>query len=271
MCGTSTFLRLYTRNKRLLPQMFQSLRAVVAGAEKLDPTVREDFETKFHVSVLEGYGSTETTPVASTNLPDHLDTDWWTLQVGHKQGTVGMALPGSTFRIVDPDTLETLSVGEDGLILIGGTQIMQGYLNNPEKTAEVVVELDGLRWYKSGDKGHLDEDGFLTIVDRYSRFAKLGGEMVSLGAIETEIRTRLQQPDLALVAVNLPDAKKGEKVVLLTEGDMSSTEIKQALLDAGMTGLMLPAEFYQVDEVPMLGSGKTDFSSAKKLAQQLSV
>ncbi|MCP4596404.1 acyl-[ACP]--phospholipid O-acyltransferase [Neptuniibacter sp.] len=269
MCATSTFMRLYAKNKRVHPLMFSSLRAVVAGAEKLDPNVRDSFERKFHVPVVEGYGSTETTPVASTNLPDSLDTDWWTVQVGNKPGTVGLALPGSTFRIVDPDTLEELPVGEDGLILIGGTQIMKGYLNNPDKTADVVVELDGLRWYKSGDKGHLDEDGFLTIVDRYSRFAKLGGEMISLTSVEGKVREILQQPELPLVAVNLPDEKKGEKVILLLETESDTGEIRQGLISGGMPALMVPSEIFAVESVPLLGSGKTDFCTAKNLALSL--
>lgn len=267
MCATSTFMRLYARNKRVHPLMFSSLRTVVAGAEKLDANVRELFESKFHVPVVEGYGSTETTPVASTNLPDSLDTDWWTLQVGNKPGTVGMALPGSTFRIVDPDTLEELPTGEDGLILIGGTQIMQGYLNNPEKTEAAVVEMDGLRWYLSGDKGHVDEDGFLTIVDRYSRFAKIGGEMVSLTSVEGQVRELLQQPKLPLVAVNLPDEKKGEKIILLIEGEHDVAAVRNQLLEGGMATLTLPAEIHVVPEVPVLGSGKTDFCGAKSLAE----
>jgi len=268
MCATSTFLRLYTRNKRVHPLMFQSLRAVVAGAEKLDSAVREGFEKKYHVPVVEGYGSTETTPVASTNLPDALDTDWWTVQVGNKPGTVGMALPGSTFRIVDPETLDELPIGEDGLILIGGTQIMQGYLNNPEKTAEVVVEMDGIRWYKSGDKGHLDEDGFLTIVDRYSRFAKLGGEMVSLTAIEGEVRRILELTEQPLVAVNLPDLKKGEKVILLIEG-IDVDDVRDRLVKGGMAPMMIPADVYNVEAVPVLGSGKTNFSAAREMAEAM--
>ncbi|MGH1430486.1 MAG: acyl-[ACP]--phospholipid O-acyltransferase [Neptuniibacter sp.] len=270
MCATSTFLRMYTRNKKVLPMMFTSLRAVVAGAEKLDQTVRDSFEAKFHVPVVEGYGSTETTPVASTNLPDYLDTDWWQVQVGNKPGTVGMALPGSTFRIVDPETLEELPIGEDGLILIGGTQIMQGYLNQPEKTASVVVEMDGLRWYKSGDKGHLDEDGFLTIVDRFSRFAKIGGEMVSLSSVESEVRKILNQPELPLVAVNLSDLKKGEKIILLMQSEENTEGLRQQLITGGMPALSLPTEIYQVPEVPLLGSGKTDFFNAKLMAEKLS-
>ncbi len=270
ICATSTFLRLYTRSKHLHPLMFDSLRVAVAGAERLDSKVQQAFEQKFRVPVMEGYGSTETTPVASVNLPDHLSTQGWFLQVGSREGTVGLALPGSTFRIVDPDTLEELPTGEDGLILIGGTQIMKGYLNNPDKTAEVIVELDGLRWYKSGDKGHLDKDGFLTIVDRYSRFAKLGGEMVSLGAVEQAIHRVLDDEDAQLVAINLPDEKKGEKVVLLLNAAIEPAQLREQLVVGGIAPLMLPAEIHPVTEVPLLGSGKTNFPAAREMALQLS-
>ena len=269
MFATSTFLRIYTRNRKLHPLMFESLRVAVAGAEKLDPQVRQAFESKFHVPIVEGYGCTETTPVAAVNLPDVMNTAWWTVQVGNKPGTVGMALPGSTARVVDPETLEDLPTGEDGLILIGGSQIMKGYLNDPDKTAQAVFEQDGIRWYKTGDKGHVDEDGFITIVDRYSRFAKLGGEMVSLTAVEQSVRKCLQAPELPLVAVNMPDAKKGEKVVLLVEGELEPGEMRQQLVDGGMAALMLPAEIHPVAQVPVLGSGKTDFANSRKLALSL--
>ncbi|MDO6454843.1 acyl-[ACP]--phospholipid O-acyltransferase [Neptunomonas phycophila] len=264
--GTSTFFRLYSRNKKLLPEMFRSLRITVSGAEKLQPEVREQFELRFKTEIVEGYGCTETTPVAGVNLPDYLDTQWWRLQKGNKAGTIGMALPGSMFRVVDPDTLETLPTGEAGLILIGGTQIMKGYLNNPEKTQDVIVLRDGVRWYKSGDKGWLDEDGFLTIVDRYSRFAKLGGEMVGLSDIEARAKKALALPETPMVAVNLPDSKKGEKVVLLIEGEGDSSEARKRMVDSGMPGLMIPSSIYFVESVPVLGSGKTDFGAAKKMA-----
>ncbi|WP_290703128.1 acyl-[ACP]--phospholipid O-acyltransferase [Amphritea sp.] len=269
ICATSTFLRLYTRSRKLHPLMFESLRVVVAGAERLDPVVQGAFESRFRVPVVEGYGSTETTPVASVNLPDYLSVDGWFLQEGTRKGTVGLSLPGSTFRIVDPDSLEELPTGQDGLILIGGTQIMQGYLNNAEKTASVIVEMDGLRWYKSGDKGHLDEDGFLTIIDRYSRFAKLGGEMVSLGAVELEIRQYLQGEEAGLVAINLPDEKKGEKVVLLVDADIDPESFRSYLMAQGIAPLMLPTQVFRVDTIPLLGSGKTNYPEARSIAERL--
>lgn len=267
LCGTSTFLGIYMRNKRLHPLMFDSLRVVVAGAEKLSPAIKTGFEARFKVPVLEGYGCTETTPVASVNLPDYLDTRWWNVQTGERLGTVGMALPGSMFRIVDPDTLEPLPVGEDGLILLGGSQIMKGYLNNAVMTAEAVHEQDGLRWYKTGDKGHLDADGFLTIVDRYSRFAKIGGEMLSLSAVEVALGEALGYQEQPLAAVAVPDKKKGERIVLLIEEP--AEPVSRALRKAEIPALYRPSLVVQVEKIPVLGSGKTDLAAAKRLALDL--
>jgi acyl-[acyl-carrier-protein]-phospholipid O-acyltransferase / long-chain-fatty-acid--[acyl-carrier-protein] ligase len=266
LCSTSTFLRLYIRNQRVHPLMLQSVRIVVAGAERLAPEVREAFALKFNKPIYEGYGATETTPVASVNVPDTLETSTWKIQSGSRPGTVGLPLPGTSFRIVDPETLEILPPGEDGLILIGGVQVMKGYLKDPEKTADVVVELDGQRWYKTGDKGHLDADGFLTIVDRYSRFAKLGGEMISLGAVEDQVRRILGQPELELAAVNLPDERKGERVLLLVAGEVDAEGLRKRLLEAGMNPLSIPSDVIRVEAIPKLGSGKTDFGAVKRLA-----
>ncbi len=264
--GTSTFLRLYSMNKKVHPLMLRSLRMVIAGAERLNPDTRTAFTLKFNKEILEGYGTTETSPVASVNIPDELDTNYWKVQKGNKPGTVGMPLPGTSFRIVDPSTLEELETGEDGLILIGGPQVMKGYLHDEIKTAEVVELIDGKHWYRSGDKGHLDSDGFLIIVDRYSRFAKLGGEMVSLSAVEETIRQALGNSDLELVAVNIPDDKKGEKVILLIANEISPKDIKKKLIEAEMNPLMIPAKFTNVNAVPKLGSGKTDFATSKRVA-----
>jgi acyl-[acyl-carrier-protein]-phospholipid O-acyltransferase/long-chain-fatty-acid--[acyl-carrier-protein] ligase len=265
LCGTSTFLRLYERNRRVHPLMLDSLRIVVAGAERLSPEVREAFSLKFGKPIYEGYGTTETTPVASVNLPDRLDPDRWKVQVGSKSGTVGMPLPGTAFRIVDPDTLAALPAEEDGLILIGGVQVMKGYLNDAARTSESIVELDGQRWYKTGDKGHLDVDGFLTIVDRYSRFAKIGGEMVSLSVVEQQARLAIADDDAELVAVSVPDAKKGDRIVLLTNAEIVTEALRDRLLERQCNPLTIPAQVMSIDSVPTLGSGKTDFSTAKKL------
>jgi acyl-[acyl-carrier-protein]-phospholipid O-acyltransferase/long-chain-fatty-acid--[acyl-carrier-protein] ligase len=266
--ATATFFRLYARNKKIHPLMFEKLRMVIAGAEKLPLEIRQLFKERFGKEIYEGYGATETTPVASCNIHDAIVPDTYHVQVGQKIGTVGMAIPGSAFMIVDPESFEPLPIGEDGMILIGGTQVMKGYLGDPEKTASVIKEIDGIRWYISGDKGHLDKDGFLTIVDRYSRFAKIGGEMVSLGLVETEINKIIdEESQIAVTAI--PDAKKGERLVLLLEGKKDLEELKAEVRELGLNPLYVPSSYFKVDEVPKLGTGKADFKGAKRLAMEL--
>jgi len=269
LLATATFLRLYTRNRKLTPLMLNNIRMVIAGAEKLPIEIRDEFKKKFGLEIYEGYGATETTPVASGNMPDVLMMDSWKPQVGQKIGTVGLPLPGSAFRIVDPESYETLATGEEGMILIGGTQIMKGYIGDPEKTASVIKVIDSIRWYVTGDKGRLDEDGFLTIVDRYSRFAKVAGEMVSLGLVEGEVRKILGEEDQISVSA-LPDEKKGEKLVLLIEGEMEIDTLKEKIKSLEMNPLFVPSEYFKVEELPKLGTGKADFKGAKKLALKLS-
>jgi len=228
--------------------------------------VRSAFKAKFGLDVHEGYGTTETTPVAGVNLPDVLVPDHWLVQQGNKMGTVGLPLPGSTFRIVDPETCEELPTGEAGLILIGGLQIMRGYLNDDAKTNEVIMERDGIRWYKSGDKGRVDEDGFLTILGRYSRFAKIGGEMISLGAIEEAVERVIEDEGIEIAAVALPDEKKGEKVALLVSGEKDPSLLKQKLMEHKVSPLMLPDVIIEVEAIPKLGTGKKDLSKVKAMA-----
>ena len=170
LLGTSGFFDRYAKDEALQPLMFKSLRLVVSGVEPLTDEVQKDFKLKFSKTILEGYGATETAPVASVNLPDVLDTSYWKVQLGSKQGTVGMPLPGASFKVIDADSLEELPIGEHGMILIGGPQVMLGYLNDPVKTAQAIYEADGIRWFVSGDIGYLDEDGFLTVTQQYSRF-----------------------------------------------------------------------------------------------------
>ena len=262
LVGTPTFLRMYTISKKVKSESMQSLRLVVAGAEKLRSEVKDGFESKFNIPVYEGYGTTETSPGASVNLPD-INIPY---KLRNRPGTVGKAFSGTEFRIVDPDSLEPIQAGKDGLILIGGPQIMKGYLKMPEKTAEVIELIDGFRWYRTGDKGHLDEDGFLTIVDRYSRFAKIGGEMISLTTVEEEILDALNTNDLEIAATCLPDQRKGEKIVLLATNNLDESHFKKLLLDAKVNPLFHPAQVILVDEIPKLGSGKTDFGETKKIA-----
>jgi acyl-[acyl-carrier-protein]-phospholipid O-acyltransferase/long-chain-fatty-acid--[acyl-carrier-protein] ligase len=271
MCGTSTFYRLYAMNKKVDAAMFESLRFVVAGAEKLSTKVREDFRNKFHKEILEGYGTTETSPVASCNLPDVLAPDE-SVQKGEKRGSVGLPLPGTSFKVVDPQSYEELAVDEEGMVLIGGVQVMKGYLNNDAKTNSVIKSIDGKSWYVTGDKGKLDADGFLTIVDRYSRFAKLAGEMISLGAVEEKIVNLIQKEEVDQICTAIKDDKKGEKLIFLISGlnEEELEMLKKEVVKHFDNKLMIPSEYYIVPNIPKLGTGKKDFAQAKQLAQELS-
>lgn len=262
MCGTSTFFRLYARSRGLKKSHFQSLRVVVAGAEKLLPEVRQLFLEKFGKEILEGYGTTELSPVAAANVPESADG-----LLRNKVGTIGRPVPGCAVKILDPETQEELPLGEAGMITYGGPNVMMEYLYNPEKTAGVIIEANRSRWYMTGDKGKVDEEGFVTILDRYSRFAKLGGEMVSLGAIEATINRQVSDEDVEILAVAIPDSRKGEVVVLLyTAPGWGQEKMKAAVVASGLSNLMRPQYYLAVEQIPKLGTGKTDFSAAKKLA-----
>lgn len=247
--------------------MFDSLRLVVAGAEKLREDVRFDFKKRFGKDILEGYGTTETSPVATCNLPDKISEDF-EVQVGQKIGTVGMAIPGTDIKIVDPITFEELKIGEEGMVIISGIQVMKGYLKDEEKTSKVLKKLKNRTYYITGDKGRLDTDGFLTIVDRYSRFAKIGGEMVSLGAVEEKISKLIEDnSSIDFIALAISDEKKGEKVVLLISNiSLEERDIfKQKMIKEFDNKLMIPEIIQIVDEIPKLGSGKKDYIRAREL------
>lgn len=270
--GSSTFLRLYIQDKKIDPLMLESLRMVIAGAEKLRESVAKGFRLKFGKEILEGYGATETSPVASVNIPDQLASGSVKIHVGKRSGSVGMPLPGTSYKIVDPDTWEEQAPDQEGMVLITGPQVMTGYLGAPEKTEEVIRDVDGLRWYVTGDKGRLDNDGFLWILDRYSRFAKIGGEMVSLGAVENFAQAAIEESadpkaqDAEVMATSIPDEKKGEIVVLLVNKELDIAQLKQDMQTQGATPLMLPERWIILDELPKLGSGKADHSKAKQIA-----
>ena len=148
-------------------------------------------------------------------------------------------------------------------------EVMVGYLKDEERTKSVITMINGKRYYRTGDKGYLDEDGFLTIVDRYSRFAKLGGEMVSLGAVEKKIQDTPVLEGCDYVVTSIPDSAKGEKIVLLYQGDKDPKDVLSELRASGFPPIMLPAVAYAVEKVPKLGTGKADFTTAKKLAKEL--
>lgn len=164
LCATPALLDMLTRDERIHPLMLQPLRLVLSGGKKLSENTQAAFEAKFNKSILQGYGTTETTPVASMNLPDQLDTRTWKVQLGQKRGTVGMPLPGTSFKIIDPQTEQELPFGTKGLILIGGAQVMMGYLGHNANDSKHFKTINDRQWYITGDLGILDEDGFLTVL-----------------------------------------------------------------------------------------------------------
>jgi len=266
MFGTSSFYRLYVRNPKVTPDELASLRLTIAGAEKLQAEISVAFRKRFHKTIHEGYGCTELSPVATVNtpFPNH---DSPHLKDCNKPGTVGKPLPGTRIRIADPDTLAALSLGTAGMIMVAGPQVMSGYLGNRALTDKAVVEMDGARWYITGDKGAMDEDGFLTIQDRYSRFAKISGEMIGLGNVEAAIRGVISN-DIEVMAINIPDPKKGESIIVLATAELDEAALRHQLLNQGLNNLSLPTAYITVEALPALGSGKADFSTAREMARQ---
>ncbi|MBK1704598.1 MFS transporter [Halochromatium glycolicum] len=184
--STPTLLGLLLAEPRIHPLMLEPLRLLVTSTEPLGSPLREGFALRFRKPIFEGYGVTEATPLASVNIPDVLETRHWTIQTGCKPGTVGMPLPGTCFRIVDPVTLKEQPRGGEGQVLIGGVPIMQGYLGDPERTAEVIVELDGRPWLRTDDRGWVDPDGFLTLTEQGAASARMGSAPVSTRASNTD-------------------------------------------------------------------------------------
>ncbi len=161
--GSPGTLGLYANNADIHPLMLDSLRLVVSGAEPLPEEVRDQFELKFGKRIYEGWGTAETTTVATVNIPDAMDTSDWKVQHGNIPGTVGMPLPGTALKIIDEASGEELPLGRDGQVLVCGSQVMLGYLDAPEKTGAAITEIDGQRWLRTGHRGHLTEEGFLVL------------------------------------------------------------------------------------------------------------
>jgi acyl-[acyl-carrier-protein]-phospholipid O-acyltransferase/long-chain-fatty-acid--[acyl-carrier-protein] ligase len=265
--ATPTFLRGFL--KRCTPEQLKMLDLVIVGAEKLPPDLANAFLEKFNVAPTEGYGTTELSPVAAFNVPPNRagQTD----QVTTKPGTVGRVMPGAAAKVIDTDTGADLGVGQDGLLLISGPNVMVGYLNQPEKTAELIT--DG--WYNTGDIAHIDDDGFITITGRLSRFSKIGGEMVPHIRIEQLIESIVDnddenpEPQAAVTAV--PDEKKGERLVVLHKPlTISIDDVLQKLSDSDLPNLWIPSRdsFCEVEQIPLLGTGKLDLKAVKEMALQ---
>jgi acyl-[acyl-carrier-protein]-phospholipid O-acyltransferase / long-chain-fatty-acid--[acyl-carrier-protein] ligase len=260
LLATPTFLMAYLR--RAKKEDFQTLRLVITGAEKLKPKMADAFEERFGIRPLEGYGATELAPVITLSLPD-VEMDH-VRQYGSKSGSVGHPIPGVVIKVVDPDSNAELKPGNPGLMLVKGPNVMVGYLNKPEKTAEVLR--DG--WYVTGDIGVMDEDGFIRITDRLSRFSKIGGEMVPHGVVEDELHSRLGQTGVVAVTA-VPDEKKGERIVVVFNKHATDAEsLQRHMAESTLPNLWKPAPdgYVAVDELPLLGTGKLDLKGLKETA-----
>lgn len=274
--GTDTFLAGYAKFAN--PYDFYKVRMAVSGAEKLKDETRKIYSEKYGVRVLEGYGATETAPVISVNTPMH-----------NKAGTVGRLLPGISYRLEPVPGVE-----EGGRLHVSGPNVMRGYLlaDKPGvlqpptdifkssldlniSTSNAKCEAAGLRnsshiqssWYDTGDIAHIDEEGYVRILGRAKRFAKIGGEMVSLAAVESYL-TKLW-PNTGHAIVTVPDAKKGEQLVLVTEKkDADRSAIVAYARENGIQELSIPKTIKTVEKLPLLGTGKVDYPAVQKLVQE---
>jgi acyl-[acyl-carrier-protein]-phospholipid O-acyltransferase/long-chain-fatty-acid--[acyl-carrier-protein] ligase len=264
LVATPTFLQAYTR--RCSPEDFGSLQFVIVGAEKLADRVAQAFEDTFGIRPLEGYGCTECSPVVGVNTRDFRAPGF--RQVGAKRGKIGHPLPGVSVRIVDPDSGAPMPLGQPGLMLVKGPNVMMGYWKKPEKTAEVLK--DG--WYNTGDIAVLDEDGFITITDRLSRFSKIGGEMVPHIKVEEKLHECAEAVEQVFAVTGVPDGKKGERLIVLHV--LSEDRIKDTLEKFSATDLPplwkpKPNQFIRIEAIPYLGTGKLDLRKIKDTALEL--
>jgi len=254
LLATPTFCHAYARV--CSREQFSSLRYVLVGAEKLREGVATRFEQKFGIRPLEGYGATEMSPVIAVNTPG-----------GAKPGTVGRPLPGVAVRVVDPDTGEPLPPDREGLMLVRGPNRMQGYLGQPAKTADVIRN----GWYVTGDIVAIDEDGFLAITDRLSRFSKIAGEMVPHIRIEDCLREVVGDADVCVTSA--PDERRGERLVVLhTRRDLGAAALWEALSESDLPRLWAPRkeDIHFIEALPRLGTGKLDLQGVKTLGASFS-
>ena len=268
LLGTPTFFRPYL--KRVDPSKLASVNYVIAGAEKTPEGFAEAWEDRFDSRYLEGYGLTETSPVVSVNLPEAAsspDEQGLRCRVGARRGSVGRMLPGHAARIVHPETGEALPPTATGLLMLKGPNVFAGYLDAPEQTAE--VKNNG--WFSTGDLARFDEDGFLYIEGRRSRFSKIGGEMVPHGTVEQALLQAydLLESELPMLAVAArPDEAKGEALVLLSTFEIDPTDLRTKLEAAGFPNLWVPKCIKQVEAIPTLATGKLDLRAIKELAEK---
>jgi acyl-[acyl-carrier-protein]-phospholipid O-acyltransferase / long-chain-fatty-acid--[acyl-carrier-protein] ligase len=263
---TPTFLRLYLRKAE--PEQLGSLRLIITGAEKLPLELAKHFEERFQKKVFEGYGLTETAPVVSVNLPDpEPKKPGERVQPSSRSGSVGRLAPGIAAEIREPETGRKLSLFDTGMLWLRGVNIFGGYLHDRERTAEVLRD----DWLKTGDIGRFDEDGFLYIEGRLSRFSKIGGEMVPHEAIEHKIIELLglsAKDERPIAVIGVQDEAKGEALVLLSAVEIDIAELREKLRGAGVPNLWIPKHIQRVEAIPVLASGKLDLKRCQNCAAE---
>ena len=258
MMGTPTFYRPYF--KKVEPELIKGLNFVVAGAEKTPAGFADSWEKTFGSRYLEGYGLTETSPVVACNLPPSGDREE---QI--RRGSVGKLFPGMRARIVDDSTGTVVHPSRRGVLQLQGVNIFPGYLDDPESNERA---FDG-DWFHTGDLARFDEDGYLYIEGRISRFSKIGGEMVPHGTIEQAVMRafQLEDSEVPLVAVTgTRDSAKGESLILLSAVEIDNVRLRERLAAAGMPNLWIPRKIRRVDTIPCLASGKLDLKALESLA-----
>lgn len=254
LLATSTLFRGFLR--RWKREQVSSVRVAFAGAEKLNEKVRTKFYEKFGVTIFEAYGTTESSAAVSVNYPDDC-----------RHGSVGKILPGIDCKIVDLESYDELPLGSEGLILLKGDNFMPGYYK-AENSSKNVFHND---YYITGDIGKL-VDGFLYITDRLKRFAKIGGEMVPLLPVENKLTTILDEKDSdderrKCAVVSVPHPQKGEQLAgFVVNTDMEKLELNSSLDKLGVVKLSQPDHYFQIEEIPMLPSGKVDYKNLKSMA-----
>ncbi|MCL2005539.1 MAG: AMP-binding protein [Planctomycetaceae bacterium] len=270
MPTTPTFLRNYLKHSQ--KEDFESVHTVVCGAEKLPTDLIDAWDAKFGVRPVEGYGTTELSPVAAVNVPKvrREDTQNWL-----REGTIGRPLPNLQARVVHLETGEALPPEMAGMLQIKGPSVMKGYYKNPEKTDAVLK--DG--WYTTGDIAKIDAEGFIWIVGRESRISKIGGEMVPHILIEdaiTKIIASRLSGDLegepAIAVSSIADERRGERLIVLYRAlPLSAEEICKLLQQSGLPNIWIPytKDFLQVESIPILGTGKLDLRAVKDLAEKV--
>jgi len=268
LLATPTFLLSYM--KRCSVEQMSSLNMVMVIAEKMPDKLRDSFREKYGFEPSEGYGTTELSPIAAVNIPSSRLGAKISGQTSTKHGTTGRVIPGSVAVVFDLETNERLRTNKEGMLKIKGPNVMLGYLNHPEKTAELIQ--DG--WYTTGDLAMIDDEGFIQITGRPSRFSKIGGEMVPHIRIEQEIariidETPNDEHDIVCAVTAVPDASKGERLIVLHKPMQKSVrEITDQLQQAGLPNLWIPSSnsFFEVSQIPLLGTGKLDLRGIKEMA-----